>query len=462
MLTVVHDAQSSNDDAGAGRSLLDEIVRDGARRMLEAALQAEVAAYVEQFIDQVDDKGRRLVVRNGYHQQREVLTAAGAVAVKAPRVNDKRVDPDSGERQRFSSAILPAWARKSPQMTEVLPLLYLHGLSTTDFGPALEQFLGSGAGLSASAITRLTAQWQDEAHAFGQRDLSGTDYIYLWVDGIHLKVRLEQQKLCLLVMIGVRADGRKELVVLADGYRESTESWADLLRDCRRRGMTAPVLVVGDGALGSWKAVREVFPATREQRCWWHKQANVLAALPKSAHPGALVAMREIYNAEDIDKAQVAIKAFEIDYGAKYPKAVAKIVDDADVLLEFYKYPAEHWVHLRTTNPIEIIFATVRLRTKVTKGPGSRAAGLAMAYTLIEAAQTRWRAVNAPHLVALVRAGAVFHKGKAPRTTRRHHAHRTRKITRNGGRLKQAHLVLTIAHRHPLQSVHSAHRPAAR
>jgi putative transposase len=214
MLTVVHDAESSNDDAGAGRSLLDEIVRDGARRMLEAALQAEVAAYVEQFIDQVDDNGRRLVVRNGYHQQRDVLTAAGAVAVKAPRVNDKRVDPDSGERQRFSSAILPAWARKSPQMTEVLPLLYLHGLSTSDFGPALERFLGSGAGLSASAITRLTAQWQDEAHAFGQRDLSGTDYVYLWVDGIHLKVRLEQQKLCLLVMIGVRADGRKELVAL--------------------------------------------------------------------------------------------------------------------------------------------------------------------------------------------------------------------------------------------------------
>jgi putative transposase len=359
MLTVVHDAESSNDDAGAGRSLLDEIVRDGARRMLEAALQAEVAAYVEQFIDQVDDNGRRLVVRNGYHQQRDVLSAAGAVAVKAPRVNDKRVDPDSGERQRFSSAILPAWARKSPQMTEVLPLLYLHGLSTSDFGPALERFLGSGAGLSASAITRLTAQWQDEAHAFGQRDLSGTDYVYLWVDGIHLKVRLEQQKLCLLVMIGVRADGRKELVALADGYRESTESWADLLRDCRRRGMTAPVLAVGDGALGFWKAVREVFPATREQRCWWHKQANVLAALPKSAHPGALAAMREIYNAEDIDKAQVAIKAFEIDYGAKYPKAVAKITQHVDVLLAFFDYPAQHWIHLRTTNPIVILSAPI-------------------------------------------------------------------------------------------------------
>ena len=412
MLTVVHDAESSNDDGDAGRSLLDEIVRDGARQMLAVALQAEAAAYVEQFVDQVDDNGRRLVVRNGYHREREVLTAAGAVNVTAPRVNDRRVDPDTGERQRFSSAILPAWARKSPQMTEVLPLLYLHGLSTSDFGPALEQFLGSGAGLSASAITRLTAQWQDEAHTFGQRDLSSTDYVYLWVDGIHLKVRLEQQKLCLLVMIGVRADGRKELVALADGYRESTESWADLLRDCRRRGMTAPVLAVGDGALGFWKAVREVFPATREQRCWWHKQANVLAALPKSAHPGALAAIREISNAEDIDKAQIAIKAFEIDYGAKYPKAVAKIVDDADVLLEFYRYPAEHWVHLRTTNPIESTFATVRLRTKVTKGPGSRAAGLAMAYKLIEAAQTRWRAVNAPHLVALVRAGAVFHKGK--------------------------------------------------
>jgi putative transposase len=413
VLTVVHDADSANaDDGGAGRSLLDEIVRDGARQMLAAALQAEVAAYVEQFVDQLDENGRRLVVRNGYHQPRDVLTAAGAVEVTAPRVNDRRVDPDTGERQRFSSAILPAWVRKSPQMSEVLPLLYLHGLSTSDFGPALEQFLGSGAGLSATTITRLTAQWQGEAKTFGQRDLSGSDYVYLWVDGIHLKVRLEQEKLCLLVMIGVRADGRKELVALADGYRESTESWADLLRSCRCRGMTAPVLAVGDGALGFWKAVREVFPATREQRCWFHKQSNVLAALPKSAHPGALAAISDIYNAEDVDKAQIAIKAFGIDYGAKYPKAVAKIVDDADVLLEFYKYPAEHWIHLRTTNPIESTFATVRLRTKVTKGPGSRAAGIAMAYKLIDAAQARWRAVNAPHLVALVRAGAVFHKGK--------------------------------------------------
>ena len=414
MLKVVHDGSASNAHAAAGgvESLLDEIVRDGARQMLAAALHAEVAAYIEQFADQVDENGRRLVVRNGNHHERDVLTAAGAVTVVAPRVNNKRADPDSGERQRFSSAILPAWARKSRQMNAVLSLLYLRGLSTGDFGAALEQFLGTGSGLSAASITRLTAQWQDEAKAFQERDLSGTDFVYLWVDGIHLKVRLDQDKLCLLVMIGVRADGRKELVALTDGYRESTQSWADLLRGCRRRGMTAPVLAVGDGALGFWKALREVFPNTREQRCWFHKQANVLAALPKSAHPGAIAAMREIFNAEDIDQAQVAIKAFEIDYAAKYPKAVAKITDDADVLLEFYRYPAEHWIHLRTTNPIESTFATVRLRARVTKGPGSRAAGIAMAYKLIEAAQGRWRMVNAPHLVALVRAGAVFHKGK--------------------------------------------------
>lgn len=239
--------------------------------MLAAALRAEVAAYIDRFADQVDENGRRLVVRNGYHAERQAMTAAGAVTVAAPRVNDKRADPETGERQRFSSAILPAWCCRSPQVSEVLPLLYLHGLSTGDFGAALEQFLGSGAGLSAASITRLTASWQDEAKAFASRDLSGTDYVYLWVDGIHTKVRLEQEKLCLLVMLGVRADGRKELVAISDGYRESTESWADLLRDCRRRGMTAPVLAVGDGALGFWRALRDVFPQTREQRCWFHR-----------------------------------------------------------------------------------------------------------------------------------------------------------------------------------------------
>jgi transposase-like protein len=412
MLKVAHDAQASNATCATGGSLLDQIVRDGARAMLAAALQAEVAAYVEGFADQVDEHGHRLVVRNGYHAEREVMTAAGAVPVRAPRVNDKRVDSETGERQRFSSAILPAWARKSPKVAEVLPLLYLHGLSTSDFGPALEQFLGSGAGLSAATITRLTAQWQDEANAFHQRSLKDADYVYCWVDGIHLKVRLEQDKVCLLVMIGVRADGKKELIALADGHRESSESWADLLRSCKRRGMQAPVLAIGDGALGFWKALREVFPETRKQRCWFHVQANVLAALPKSAHPSAKAALAEIYNAEDRGHALKAVKTFAADYGAKWPKAVAKIIDHVDVLLAFYDYPAEHWIHLRTTNPIESTFATVRLRQRVTKGPGSRAAGLAMAFKLIESAQARWRAVNAPHLVALVRAGATFEKGE--------------------------------------------------
>jgi putative transposase len=275
MLKVVHDAEASNENGAlSGGSLLDEIVRDGARAMLATALQAEVAAYVDAHRDQVDEAGHRLVVRNGYHAGREVTTAAGAVSVRAPRVNDKRIDEESGERRRFSSAILPAWARKSPQVAEVLPLLYLHGLSSSDFGPALEQFLGSAAGLSPATITRLTTQWQDDAEAFGKRSLADTDYVYCWVDGIHLKVRLEQDKVCLLVIIGVRADGTKELVALADGFRESSESWADLLRSCKRRGMRAPVLAVGDGALGFWKALREVFPQTREQRCWFHGRWN--------------------------------------------------------------------------------------------------------------------------------------------------------------------------------------------
>jgi transposase-like protein len=392
--------------------LIDEIVREGARRMLAEALQAEVDAYIAQFRDERDENGRRLVVRNGSHQPREVLTAAGALEVTAPRVNDRRTDPQTGERCRFSSAILPAWCRKTPKITEVLPLLYLHGLSTGDFVPALGQFLGSSAGLSAPVISKLTETWKTEQRTFSARDLSGVDYVYLWVDGIHVNIRLEEHKLCLLVMIGVRADGRKELVALTDGYRESVESWADLLRDAARRGMRAPVLAIGDGALGFWGALREVFPQARTQRCWFHKIANVLGALPKSAHPGAKKALAEIWNAEDRRHALDAVRAFEAAYGAKFPKAVAKITDDVEELLAFYDYPAEHWIHLRTTNPIESTFATVRHRTKITRGPGSRAAGLAMAFKLIEAAQDRWRAVNAPHLVALVRADAVFVNGK--------------------------------------------------
>jgi putative transposase len=277
VLTVVAEDGARREDV----SLLDEVVREGARRMLAAALEAEVDAYLAELAHERDGRGRRLVVRNGHAEPRQVMTTAGAVEVRAPRVNDKRTDPDTGERKRFRSQILPPWCRMSPKVAEVLPLLYLHGLSTGDFVPALEGFLGSAAGLSPAAITRLTKQWTDDYHAWRQRDLSQVDYVYVWADGVHVNVRLDEDKLCLLVIVGVRVDGSKELVALADGYRESTGSWADLLRECARRGMRAPVLAVGDGALGFWAALREVFPDTREQRDWVHKTANVLAAMPK-------------------------------------------------------------------------------------------------------------------------------------------------------------------------------------
>ncbi|MFB6711738.1 IS256 family transposase [Streptomyces sp. NPDC056237] len=407
MLTVVN-----ADGSTPNGSLIDEIVREGARRMLAAALEAEVNSYIAELAGERGGDGGRLVVRNGYHQPRKVTTAAGTVEVRAPRVNDKRVDDTTGERKRFSSAILPPWCRKSPKISEVLPLLYLHGLSSGDFVPALEQFLGSSAGLSPATVTRLTAQWQADHTAFMDRELSATDYVYVWADGVHLRIRLEEAKAAVLVLMGVRADGTKELIAMTDGYRESSEAWAGLLRDCARRGMRAPVLAVGDGALGFWNALSEVFPDTRHQRCWVHKTANVLDALPKSAQPAAKRAIQEIYNAEDKEHAARAVRDFERAYGAKYPKVVKRITDDEDELLAFFDFPAEHWIHLRTTNPIESTFATVRLRTKVTRGAGSRAAGLAMVFKLIESAQARWRAVNAPHLVALVRAGARFKRGQ--------------------------------------------------
>jgi putative transposase len=390
---------------------LDEVVREGARRMLAAALEAEVDDYLAACAAERDEGGRRLVVRNGHARQRAVTTAAGSIPVRAPRVDDRRVDPVSGERVRFRSVILPPWCRKSPKVAEVLPLLYLHGLSTGDFVPALEQFFGSAAGLSAAAVGRLLAAWQADHEVFSRRDLTDRDYVYVWADGVHFRVRLEQARLCCLVIVGVRADGTKELVAVADGERESTDSWAELLCDLRRRGMRAPVVAVGDGALGLGAALREVFPATRHQRDWVHKTANVLGCLPKAVQAGARKALAEIRDAPDRDHARRAIEMFARDYGVKWPKAVAKITDDAEELLTFYDFPAEHWLHLKTSNPIESTFSSVRLRTRVTKGPGAKAAGLAMAFKLLESAQDRWRAVNGPHLVALVRAGARFEKG---------------------------------------------------
>ena len=390
---------------------LDELVAEGARHMLAAALEAEVDAYVCALSDERDDQGHRLVVRNGHAVARSLVTGAGPIEVRSPRVDDRRVDEATGEKIRFRSSILPPWARKSPKVAEVLPLMYLHGMSSGDFVPALEEFFGSAAGLSASVITRLTTEWQMERDQFAHRALKDVDYVYLWADGIHFNVRLEEARLCALVLVGVRTDGTKELVSISDGHRESTESWADVLRDLKRRGMTAPVLAMGDGALGFWGALGEVFPETAHQRCWVHKLANVMNALPKSAQPAARAALKELRDAEDREHAETALDQFVKDYEAKWPKATAKLEKDREALLAFYSFPAEHWIHLKTTNPIEPTFATVRLRTKVTKGPGSRAAGLAMAYKLIEQAQTRWRMVNAPHLVALVRAGVTFEKG---------------------------------------------------
>jgi transposase-like protein len=384
---------------------LDAILREGARRMLVTALRAEVDEYIAAHGGERDATGKALVVRNGVARSRKVTTAAGQLKVQAPRVNDRR------ENSRFTSAILPPWARRSPKVAEVLPVLYLRGISTKDFVPALAEFFGSEAGLSASTVQRLTREWSQELKEFGQRDLSQVDYVYLWADGVHFNIRLEEDRLCCLVLIGVRADGRKELVAVGDGFRESVDSWAEVLRDLKRRGMRAPVLAIGDGALGFWGALREVFPETKEQKCWVHKIANCLDALPKSLQPKAKAALHEIMNAEHKEAAEAAVDRFQETYGAKYPKAVEKLLKDREALLVHFDFPAEHWIHLRSTNAIESTFATVRLRTHKTKGAGSRAAGLAMAYKLLDAAQARWRCVNAPHLVALVRAGATFVDG---------------------------------------------------
>ncbi|MFG2639353.1 IS256 family transposase, partial [Streptomyces sp. NPDC048362] len=332
MLSVVNEDGTTE----TGCSLIDEIVREGARRMLAAALEAEVDQYIAELAGQRDEVGRRLVVRNGRHRPRTVTTAARPIEVAVPRVNDKRVDEMTGERKRFSSKILAPWCRKSLKISEVLPLLYLHDLSSGDFVPAMEQFLGSSAGLSPATVTRLTQQWTADHAVFQRRDLAASDYVYVWADGVHPKIRLSQTHSCLLVLMGVRIDGTKELIAIAEGLRESAESWADLLSDCRRRGMREPRLVVGDGAMGLWKAMAEVFPQARHQRCGVHKTRNVSNALPKSAQPGAKNALQEIYNAEDRAHAEKAATAFEKTYGAKFPKAVKKITGEVEELLAFY------------------------------------------------------------------------------------------------------------------------------
>lgn len=393
---------------------LDELAREGARRMIAAALEAEVEQYVASFVGEVDESGKRLVVRNGHAKERGLTVGSGTMRLRAPRVNDKRVDEQTGERQKFSSRILPAYARRSPKVTDVLPVLYLHGLSTGDFAPALRDLLGEDAsGLSASSISRLTEQWQADHAAFRQRSLRFHQYAYLFVDGIHMSIRLgEDDRLCLLVVLGVREDGEKELLAVEDGYRESTDSWAAVFRDLKGRGLNVPKLVTGDGALGAWVALRDVLPQAREQRCWVHKSANVLDAMPKRLQPRAKSLLHEMAEAPTEADARAARERFRSQFDAKYPKATAKLDKDWDALTAFYAFPAEHWRHLRTTNPIESTFATVRLRTKVTKGAGSKQAALAMAYKLLDAAQQRWRRFNGHELIADVLADATFKDGE--------------------------------------------------
>ncbi len=406
MLSVVTD-----DGSTQSGSLIDEIVREGARRMLAAALEAEVNQYIAELTAETDEHGRRLVVRNGHHRPRTVVTAAGPVEVKAPRVNDRRVDDATGERKRFSSKILAPWCRKSPKISEVLPLLYLHGLSSGDFVPALEQFLGGTAGLSAATVTRLTKQWSEDHAAFQARDLSDRDFVYVWADGVHPKVRLGQ---AIRVSWSCSAS--------AWTARRSSSRWP---RACGSRPSRGPTCcaTAADGACATpswWSATARWAFGGRWPRCsrrrgrrgaGFTNPATVTNCLPKSAQPGAVKAMQEIYNAEDRGHVEKAIEAFAKAYGAKFPKAVAKITDDRDELLAFYDFPAEHWIHLRTTNPIESTFSTVKLRTKVTRGAGSPAAALAMVFKLVESAQARWRAITGAHLVSLVRAGARFENG---------------------------------------------------
>lgn len=392
---------------------LDDLAREGARRMIATALQAEVTDYVERFADEVDQDGKRLVVRNGRARERKITIGSGTLPIRAPRVNDKRVDEQTGERQRFSSKILPAYARRSAKVNDVLPVLYLRGLSTGDFRPALEQLLGEdAAGLSPSTISRLCKDWEAEHARFGERSLRFHQYAYLFVDGVHVCVRLgEDDRLCLLVVIGVREDGTKELLAVEDGYRESTESWASVMRDLKARGLNEPKLVIGDGALGTWAALRDVFPAARRQACWVHKIANVLDALPKRLQPDAKKLLHEMMEAPTRADGAEARERFREQFDAKYPKAVAKLDRDWAHLTAFYDFPAEHWRHLRTSNAIESSFATVKLRTRVTKGAGSKKAALAMAYKLLDAAQERWRRFNGHELVADVLAGVKFKDG---------------------------------------------------
>jgi transposase-like protein len=381
---------------GAFEDSLTEIVREGARALLGQAIEAEVAEFLGKHADLRTAEGHRRVVRHGHLPAREVMTGIGPVSVRQPRVRDREVAADDAARIRFTPSILPPYVRRSKSIETLLPILYLKGISTGDFSDALAALLGKdAAGLSASTIGRLKDGWQDDHAAWLKRDLSARRYVYIWADGIYLEARLEDDKQCILMLIGATPEGQKELVGFTDGARESAHDWRELLLDLKRRGLDLrPELVIADGALGFWKAAGEVWPKTRGQRCWVHKTANVLAKLPKSQQPKAKRALHEIWMAETKAAAEAAFDAFIESYQVKYEKAAECLAKDRDALLAFYDFPAEHWKHLRTTNPIESTFATVRHRTVRSKGCLSNKTALAMVFKLVETAQRSWRRLD--------------------------------------------------------------------
>ena len=397
---------------GSSPDVLSEVLRLGARKLLIEALEAEVEAYVSTFSDLRDSAGHRMVVRNGYAPERSIQTGVGPLEVKWPRVDDRRTD-EHGGRIRFSSKILPPYLRRTKSIEELIPWLYLKGISTGDFSEALSALLGENAkGLSSATVVRLKQIWQEDYQSWCRRDLSDSRYVYIWADGIHFNVRLEEDRQCILVVIGATEDGKKELLAVEDGHRESEQSWREVLLSLKARGLTdAPELATADGALGFWKALPQVWPTTREQRCWVHKTANVLNKLPKRQQSKAKAALHEIWMAETQEQARTAFGLFEQTYGPKYERAVACLTKDRDELLAFYDFPARHWKHIRTTNPIESTFATVRLRTKRTKGSGSRLACLTMVFKLAQAAERSWRKLDGYNLLGDVIRGVRFKDG---------------------------------------------------
>ncbi len=390
---------------------LDEIARQGARKLIQQALEVEVELHLEKFQYILDENGNRKVVRNGHANGRDIITGAGKVRIRSPRVDD-RVLERHGEK-RFSSAIVPRYLRRTRNIDELIPVLYLKGISTGDFSEALESILGKEVvGLSAQNVVRLKKVWEEEYTGWMKRDLSGEEYVYWWADGIHFNVRLDSDRQCMLVIVGAKPDGKKEVVAVIDGFRESKESWQSLLRDLKRRGLkNGPKLAIGDGALGFWSAIDEEYPLTKQQICWVHKTANVLDKLPKSLQTRAKKQIHEIYLAPTKQDANIAFDIFIEDYEAKYPKAVESLRKNRDRLMEFYNYPAEQWVHIRSTNVIESTFATVRLRTVRTKGCGSRMATLTMVYKLSKSAEKRWTKLRGKKKIRQVWEGVIFENG---------------------------------------------------